>query len=112
MWMYTARIVAVAAFTGTLCTACRPPADTAPAFNRSDVPSWTTEQIQEDGDTLRITVRTADTRHAERVAHRIVEQRKAQAWQTIQVTVTGARDDDRQTITWRHGEPTGSARGR
>lgn len=112
MWMHIARVAIVAAATGTLFTACRGPADTAPAYNRSESRPWTTEQIQEDGDTLRITVRTADSRDAERIAHRIVEQRKAQSWQVVQVTVIGARDEDRQTITWHHGEATGRARGR
>jgi hypothetical protein len=88
-----------------LAFGCAPAPETVPAFHRHESAPWYTEQIREEDDTLWVTVSTTHVDDAEQIARRIVEQRKAQSWQTIHVEVlpvTADPDARSRTVTWRH----------
>ena len=55
--------------------------------HRVDAPVWLTTDISEEAHRVRITVRTRDPRDARAVAMRIINQRRAQNWQVIEVAV-------------------------
>ncbi len=87
-----------------LSLGCVASPDEAPSWHRYDAEPWTTESIREEGDTLWVRVQTRNVNDAERIAERIVAQRKAQSWQTIHVEVVARVPDT--------GHGDGSADGR
>jgi hypothetical protein len=104
---HTTRMTTGMVLLTALALGCAPAPETVPAFHRHESAPWYTEQIREDGDTLWVTVSTTQVEDAGQIARRIVEQRKAQSWQTIHVEVVPVAPDAEarsRAVTWRHAD--------
>lgn len=82
--------------------ACGPPPERAMQSHRLGVDAWQTVGISEDGRELHVRVVTGAAEDTAALAARIVEQRRAQGWQAIRVTIQEQGQGAERTVVARH----------
>ena len=87
--------------------ACGPSPEQAMQSHRLGVDAWQTVDITEAGRDLHVTVAVRHLDDPVALASRIVEQRRAQGWQTIRVTLQPQDGQEARTVVARH--PYGAA---
>lgn len=91
LFVHAAVLTAVVTACSALA-ACGPSPERAMQSHRVGVDAWHTVDIAEEGRDLHVTVVVKRVEDPAALASRIVEQRRAQGWQTIRVTIQGQDD--------------------